>query len=315
MITKPKLNPNRIKLKNVVLFDEQDADPKGESTNAIAISKIVLPSQQPRHYFDPDKMASLVDSVRTHGILEPVLLRSLDNGNYELVAGERRYRAAQEVGLEQIPAVVRQMSETEAWQIALIENLQREDINPIEETEAILQLLGLKLNLPIDAVKSQLYQMRHICRGEVDQSAVTNPENIETIKTVFNSVDLKWESFITSRLPLLKLPSDVLEVLRQGRLEYTKAQAVAKIKDPSARKQMLDTVIEEGLSLVQIRDRIMALPQVSNNAQAQKNENSFKIQVDQTLRSLKKSKIWSDPQKQEQLAKLMQQIEDLITDK
>ncbi|MBD2189243.1 ParB/RepB/Spo0J family partition protein [Pseudanabaena sp. FACHB-723] len=310
---KPKLKPNahRIKLKNVALFDEQDADIKGESTNAIAISKIVLPSQQPRHYFDPDKMASLVDSVRTHGILEPVLLRSLDNGTYELVAGERRYRAAQEVGLEQIPAVVRQMSEIEAWQIALIENLQREDINPVEETEAILQLLGLKLSLPIDAVKSQLYQMRHISRGEVDQSALTNPENIETIKTVFNSVGLKWESFITSRLPLLKLPFEVLEALRQGRLEYTKAHAIAKIKDATARQQMLNTVIEEGLSLVQIRDRITALPQVSNSHQ---NENSFKIQVDHTLRSLKKSKIWSDPTKQERLAQLMQQIEELITD-
>jgi ParB family chromosome partitioning protein len=311
MIMKPKLNPHRIKLKNVVLFDEQDDDIKSDSTNAIAISKIVLPSQQPRHYFDPDKMASLVDSVRTHGILEPVLLRSLDNGTYELVAGERRYRAAQEVGLEQIPAVVRQMSEIEAWQIALIENLQREDINPVEETEAILQLLGLKLNLPIDAVKSQLYQMRHISRGEVNPNVVTNPENIEIITTVFNSVGLKWESFVTSRLPLLKLPLDILEALRQGRLEYTKAHAIAKIKDAATRQQMLEIVIEEGLSLVQIRDRIMAILQASN---AQQNENSFKIQVDHTLRSLKKSKIWSDPKKQERLAKLMQQIEELITD-
>jgi ParB family chromosome partitioning protein len=206
------------------------------------------------------------------------------------------------------------MSETEAWQIALIENLQREDINPVEETEAILQLLGLKLNLPIDAVTSQLYQMRHIARGEVDQSVLANPENIEIITAVFNSVDIKWESFITSRLPLLKLPFDVLEALRQGRIEYTKAQAVAKLKDASTRKEMLEAVIDEGLSLAQIRDRIATIPQVITSKSTKSSENNFKNQVDHTLRSLKKSKIWNDPQKQQRLAQLIQQIEELITD-
>ncbi len=141
-----------------MLFDENDSISNPTPPNAISISKIVLPRQQPRRYFDPEKMAALVDSVRQHGILEPVLLRSLDNDTYELVAGERRYRAAKEVGLEEIPAIVRQMTSEEALQISLIENLQREDINPIEETEAILQLLVLKLNLTIDEVTAQLYR-------------------------------------------------------------------------------------------------------------------------------------------------------------
>jgi ParB-like chromosome segregation protein Spo0J len=115
-------------------------------------------------------MITLVESVRQHGILEPILLRSLDNNTYELVAGERRYRAAKEVGLDEIPAVVRQMTPDEALQIALVENLQREDINPVEETEAILQLLVLKLNLSVDEVTAQLYRMRHIARGEAELS-------------------------------------------------------------------------------------------------------------------------------------------------
>ena len=308
---KPQPNPDRLKLRNVVLFDENDSAPNSTTPNTIPISKIVLPNQQSRHYFNPEKMITLVESVRQHGILEPILLRSLDNHTYELVAGERRYRAAQEVGLDTIPAVVRQMTPDEALQIALVENLQREDISPIEETEAILQLLVLKLNLPVDAVTAQLYRMRHITRGEIGQNVLTSSEYEEAITSVFSSLGIKWESFITSRLPLLKLPSEILEVLRQGRIEYTKAQAIAKVKDAIVRQDLLNQVIEQGLSLVQIRELIAALPQPQS---AKQDQNKLKIQVDTTLRALKKSNIWSDSKKQKRLEKLMQQIESLISD-
>ena len=308
---KPQPNPDRLKLRNVVLFDENDSAPNSTTPNTIPISKIVLPNQQSRHYFNPEKMITLVESVRQHGILEPILLRSLDNHTYELVAGERRYRAAQEVGLDTIPAVVRQMTPDEALQIALVENLQREDISPIEETEAILQLLVLKLNLPVDAVTAQLYRMRHITRGEIGQNVLTSSEYEEAITSVFSSLGFKWESFITSRLPLLKLPSEILEVLRQGRIEYTKAQAIAKVKDAIVRQDLLNQVIEQGLSLVQIRELIAALPQPQS---AKQDQNKLKIQVDTTLRALKKSNIWSDSKKQKRLEKLMQQIESLISD-
>jgi ParB family chromosome partitioning protein len=312
---KPQPNPERLKLRNVVLFDENDSPSNSTTPNVIPISKIVLPNQQPRRYFNPEKMITLVESVRQHGILEPILLRSLDNNSYELVAGERRYRAAKEVGLDEIPAVVRQMTPDEALQIALVENLQREDINPVEETEAILQLLVLKLNLPIDEVSAQLYRMRHIARGEIGQNVLTSPEYDEAIVSVFSSLGFKWESFITSRLPLLKLPSEILDVLRQGRIEYTKAQAIAKVKDAIARQELLNQAIEQGLSLVQIRELIAAMPQPQSAKQYQNyNQNKLKIQVDTTLRSLKKSNVWSDPKKQKRLEKLMQQIESLISE-
>jgi ParB family transcriptional regulator, chromosome partitioning protein len=308
---KPQPNPERLKLRNVVLFDENDSASNSTTPNAIAISQIVLPNQQPRRYFNPEKMMTLVESVRQHGILEPILLRSLENNTYELVAGERRYRAAKEVGLDAIPAVVRQMTPDEALQIALVENLQREDINPVEETEAILQLLVLKLNLSVDEVTAQLYRMRHITRGEVGQNVLTSPEYDEAIVSVFSSVGFKWESFITSRLPLLKLPSEILDVLRQGRIEYTKAQAIAKVKDASIRQDLLNRAIDQGLSLVQIRELISALPQSHSVKQDQ---NKLKVQVDTTLRALKKSNIWSDSKKQKRLEKLMQQIESLMSD-
>lgn len=312
---KPQPNPERLKLRNVVLFDENDSASNSTTPNVIPIFKIVLPNQQPRRYFNPEKMITLVESVRQHGILEPILLRSLENDTYELVAGERRYRAAKEVGLDAIPAVVRQMTPDEALQIALVENLQREDINPVEETEAILQLLVLKLNLSVDEVTAQLYRMRHVTRGEVGQNVLTSPEYDEAIVSVFSSLGFKWESFITSRLPLLKLPSEILDVLRQGRIEYTKAQAIAKVKDEIARQELLNRAIDQGLSLVQIRELIAALPQPQSAKQDQNyNQNKLKIQVDTTLRSLKKSNVWSDPKKQKRLEKLMQQIESLISE-
>jgi ParB family chromosome partitioning protein len=307
---KPQPNPERLKLRNVVLFNENDSAPNSLTPNTISLSKIVLPNQQPRRYFDPEKMFALVESVRQHGILEPILLRSLDNDTYELVAGERRYRAAKEVGLDAIPAVVRQMTPEEALQIALVENLQREDINPVEETEAILQLLVLKLNLSIDEVTAQLYRMRHITRGEIGQNVLTSPEYDEAIVSVFSSLGFKWESFITSRLPLLKLPSEILDVLRQGRIEYTKALAISRIKDEISRQELLNQAIEQGLSLVQIRELIAVLHQSQSSKHDQ---NKLKIQVDTALRALKKSNVWSDPKKQKRLEKLMQEIESLIS--
>ena len=127
----------------------------------IAIEKIQLSSQQPRRYFDPDKLEQLTLSVKEHGILEPLLVRPLKDGNYELVAGERRFRAATAASLTEVPVVVKELTDSEALQLALVENLQREDLNPVEETEGILQLLALNLEIETQEVVSLLYQMQN----------------------------------------------------------------------------------------------------------------------------------------------------------
>ena len=106
----------------------------------IALRSIELPESQPRKYFNPEKLEELATSMRTHGVLTPIVLRPRGGSKYELVAGERRFRAAKMAGLKQIPAVVKQLDDELALQIALVENLQREDLNPVEETEGILQL-------------------------------------------------------------------------------------------------------------------------------------------------------------------------------
>jgi ParB-like chromosome segregation protein Spo0J len=116
---------------------------------------------QPRRYFDPDQQQKLIASVRQHGILEPLIVRPVAGDRYELVAGERRYRAAVALQLAEVPVVIRDLSETEALQIALIENLQREELNPLEETEALLELLAVQLGMEAIAVPRLLYHMKN----------------------------------------------------------------------------------------------------------------------------------------------------------
>ncbi|HEY9664624.1 MAG TPA: ParB/RepB/Spo0J family partition protein, partial [Allocoleopsis sp.] len=207
------------------------ADPNsvqaGQPAIFVALTSIKLPTkQQPRRYFDPDKMARLVASVKVHGILEPVLVRPLKDGNYELIAGERRLRAAQEVGLTQSPVVSREVSDQEALKIALVENLQRDDLNPVEETEAILELLAIALHINTKEVKSLIYQTANAKnRGQ----ALTGNIALQVEKIESHLIELgrfNLESFRSSRLPLLNLPPKILDVLRQGKLEYTKARMI-----------------------------------------------------------------------------------------
>lgn len=276
------------------------------STNLIALELICLPAQQPRHYFDPSKMEQLVQSVITYGILEPLLLRPLENGKYELVAGERRYRAAKTAGLTEVPATVRELDDNEALQLALVENLQREDLNPVEETEGILQLLALEIQIPVLEVIALLYKMANELKGKVTHNVMGNSKSL-TIQEIFKDLGLmKWESFVANRLPLLNLPADILEVLRQGKLAYTKAQALAVVKDEQQRQILLDEVVRSELSLAQIRERINALKPAYDTQ-------SPKILFKSVSHRLSKSKtLWDDPRKAKKIVALIKQMETLL---
>ena len=297
-------------LKEFVFGAEEETPSSPQRPFQLPLTAIVLPASQPRRYFEPNKLAELTQSVRQYGILEPLLVRPLnDSSQYELVAGERRYRAAQEAGLEEVPVTVRDLTDEDAIALSLIENLQREDLNPVEETEGILQLLSLRLQKETKEVIALLYQMRNEFRGTVSQNVLTN-EIQQNIQSVFESLGLlSWESFITSRLPLLKLPENVLEKVREGKLAYTKAVVIAKVKDDQQRQEILEEAVDYQLSLSQIKERVKALTQKpSSDSQTP----SLKKQVDDTLQRLKKSKIWDHPQKQERLSELLAEIETLM---
>jgi ParB family chromosome partitioning protein len=283
-------------------------EPPVAAAQVVAISSIHLPQQQPRRYFDPDKLEQLTISVKKLGILEPLLVRLLHPGEYELVAGERRYRAAQKAGLTEIPVVIRELTDEEALQLSLIENLQREDLNPVEETEAILQLLATQLSSSAEEARALLYRMQNEVKGKVTQNVLGSQEG-ELVKTMFDSLGLmSWESFVSSRLPLLNLPDEVIEALRQGQIEYTKAQAIARLKDTQARQALLFKAIQENLSLKEILERIRL------QRKPQEKPQSLKIIFKETSNRLQKAKLWNNPEKQQALEKLLKQMEALLAE-
>jgi ParB family chromosome partitioning protein len=275
----------------------------------ISIDSITLPSNQPRHYFDPQKLQQLKESISTHGILEPLLVRPVEKiGQYELVAGERRYRAAKEAGLALVPVTVRQLTDDEAVQLALVENLQREDLNPVEETEGILQLLSLKLKIDVAGVTSLLYRMRNEVIGNTNQNVLISSEALK-IQAIFDELALiTWESFVTTRLTLLNLPSEILEALRIGTIAYTKAQTIARLKDEAKRKELLEEAITQNLSVAQIRERLKAARPPKEEPQ------TLKQKMQDITHRFQRAKAWDDPKKQKRLEKLLRQMETLLAE-
>ncbi|MDZ8083833.1 MAG: ParB/RepB/Spo0J family partition protein [Nostoc sp. DcaGUA01] len=334
-------------------LDSADGETPRATETTVKLEDIVLPQHQPRRYFDPQALKELVSSVKQHGILQPLLVRPIGGGKYELVAGERRLRAGQEALLEVAPVVVRELSDDQAFQLALIENLQREDLNPVEETEGILHLLAIRLHCDVEAVKSLLYRMKNAHSKGEEQSLDESDEsrrnvspkkeetesldNIcddldsdtesrrnvspkvdlgqsKTVEQVFLSLGLmNWLSFTTKRLPLLNLPEDILMALREGKLEYTKAQALARVKDEELRKQLLSGAITNDWSLSQIKEQIMANT-AAETPPSSKTLNQIPDRLKDITQRIKKRQLWKEPRKQKQLVNLLNKLEALLGD-
>ncbi|MGL6340635.1 MAG: ParB/RepB/Spo0J family partition protein, partial [Waterburya sp.] len=216
------------------------------------------------------------------------------------------YRAAQAAGLTSVPVTIRELADEEAFSIALVENLQREDLNPVEETEGIVTLLGIQLKESPEAIISLLYRMDNEQKKKVTNNVIGNTEKLK-IESVFASLGQNWQSFVNNRLPLLKLPAEILEVLRQGKIEYTKAKAIALVKDEQQRKNLIDEALSKNLSLVQIKEKIKALSTKDNSAP------SPSTQVKTITSRLNRSKLWEkNPKKWKQVQNWLQKIENLL---
>lgn len=330
------------------------ATDKADSTQNVPLKQIHIAATQPRRYFDPKALSELAESIKQHGILQPLLVRPRARTGYELVAGERRYRAAKECGLKDVPVVVRELSNEAAFQLALIENLQREDLNPVEETEGILHLLAIRLGRDAGEIPPLLRRLQHerkeaakssnnvigktesdnldaennvigepgldqkessnnvIGKEDSDKNEPSNQENpeLKIVEEVFNGLGLMtWESFANNRLPLLNLPEDILEALRKGSLEYTKAKAIAQIKETSERIVFLDQAIKENWSLSEIKQRISE--KKTPNSTPETESNNYKERFANATTKLKRSRIWSNPKKRKQIEKLVLQLEAL----
>jgi ParB family chromosome partitioning protein len=290
---------------NAPWADESPSDPKRAAT-LVSIKEIHLPPQQPRRYFDPDALKELINSIEQHGILQPLLVRPMRSGGYELVAGERRYRAASESGLAEVPAVIRELSNSDALSLALIENLQREDLNPVEETEGILQLLSLHLETTVEEAISLLYRLNNESKGKVTPN-VTSNKTVEQVEKLFNSIGtMSWSSFVRNRLPLLKLPQDIREALQSGKIAYTKASLIARVKDSKVRNSLLSETLKNNLSLSQIKARLEEL-----QLNSEKSSDPLSLRLKTAYKQINKSKVWSNPKKRQKLEKLLSQLEAL----
>ncbi len=196
---------------------EMGTDGGGE----LEISEIEPDREQPRSSFDDDTLTELADSISQHGVLQPILVRPLPGGGYRIVAGERRWRASRLAGKSTIPAIVRNLSELEAKTFALVENLQREDLNPVDEA------LGYK----------QLMQV----------SGMTQEQ---TAKLVGRS-----RPAVANALRLLSLPEEALDLLREGRLTVGHAKAILSIEDPEVRLSVARQVADDGITVREAEQR------------------------------------------------------------
>jgi len=175
----------------------------------------ILPNRsQPRKHFDESKLQELAESIKEKGILEPLIVRRVDQG-YELIVGERRWRAAQKAGLKEVPVLVKEIEGSDAVEISLIENLQREDLNPIEEAEAF----------------KRLTEEFHISQGELSTRIG------------------KDRTTITNTIRLLRLPMEVKNQLFQNRITSGHARAILSLETKEKQKELCALIIKKGLSV------------------------------------------------------------------
>lgn len=307
-----KKTPEEFQFGGVLNAFVSHTEQKSEDINLLPLANIILPKSQPRRYFDIQKLEKLKASIEQYGILEPLIVRPVEGNIYELVAGERRYRAAKDLKLLEVPVVVRELNDKEAIQIALIENLQREDLNPVEETQGILNLLAVELDITPEQVKSLLTQMKHAA----DKSGHNvMPKEITVVEQVLASLGkMTWESYVKNRLPLLNLPKELLQALEQGSIEYTKAKVIARMKNEKQRKSLLKAAIAQDLSLTQIQEKIAKLK--AAEVQGDEGRTDKKATYPQRLKEIytkaKKVKSWNDPEKQQEFEALLEKLEKLL---
>ncbi len=194
------------------LFAENSADTN--SAVKVRISEIEPNRNQPRKEFDEQALQELSDSISRHGLLQPLLVRSLPSGGYQLVAGERRWRASRMAGLDEVPVIIREMTDGEAMELAMIENLQREDLNPIEEAAGYKYLM--------------------------DTYGLTQEQVAETCT--------KSRSAVANAVRLLALPNDILELIKIGELTAGHGRAILAITDDTLREQAVQ-LAQQGASV------------------------------------------------------------------
>lgn len=197
------------------LFLDNSVESQSGSAVTLGINEIEPNRDQPRKYFDDEALNELSESIALHGVIQPLLVRPISDGGYQLIAGERRWRASRMAGLTQVPVVIKEMTDSEAMELALIENLQREDLNPVEEAE------GYKLLM--------------------DTYSLTQEQAAERVG--------KSRPAVANALRLLVLPAKVIELLKENKLSSGHARALIPLKDEKLILELCKEITEKELSV------------------------------------------------------------------
>lgn len=196
-----------------------------EQVEQVAIEKIKPNKYQPRTIFSEDKIEELARTIHTHGVIQPIVIRTLDDERYEIIAGERRYRAMKSLGWTEVPAIIRELDDKETASIALIENLQREELTPIEEAYAYEQLLELH-GITQEALAQRLG---------------------------------KGQSTVANKIRLLKLPDEIQKAILSKDISERHARALISLKDAKQQMEIFHEVLEKQLNVKQLEVRIKEL--------------------------------------------------------
>lgn len=279
-------NNSEIDTEEISVEKTEESEQKGISF--IDINDIKPNQNQPRKIFDEEKLEELAESVRQHGLIQPVILRKAEKG-YEIVAGERRWRACRKAGLKEIPCIIREFTDEQNMLIAIIENMQREDLNPVEEAEGLNQMITT-------------FGM--------------------TQEQVSKSVG-KSRPYITNALRLLKLPPEIREMLSMDQLSAGHARAIAGIADSQRQIQIAEYAVREGLSVREVEKLIKEENEPKKKASRKKKEKSADVRkVEDDLKQImgtkvnlsqsgKKGKIEIEYYSREELERLIELLKSL----
>ena len=204
------------------LFLDNSATESGNAGAILNINEIEPNRNQPRKVFSENGLEELAKSIKQNGIIQPILVRPMSDGSYQLIAGERRWRAARMAGLHEVPVTIREMSDEEASVFALIENLQREDLSPVEEAEGLKSL--------------------------IETYGFTQEEAADKVG--------KSRTAVTNTLRLLKLPSPVLQILSDGRITAGHARALLGLDDEKEMLRIAQATVAQELSVRQVEKMV-----------------------------------------------------------
>ncbi len=219
------------------LFQDNSPIESEKSIMTLSINEIEPNREQPRKEFDEKALAELSKSIEKNGVIQPILVRPASIGTYQIVAGERRWRAARMAGLTEVPVVIREMSDEEAAVFALIENLQREDLNPIEEAEGI--------------------------RSLIEEFGMTQEEAADRVG--------KSRTAVTNTLRLLKLPESVISMVSKGKITAGHARALVSLDDEDKILKIANAVIDNSLTVREV-EKMVKTASAGENAKPAKRE-------------------------------------------